>query len=119
MIGYLCSPNAEEALSLLSLPLPPSKSVIEDAADKFLRFGVGSEGSGWVIVRSGELGAYIKSRTTSGRWIEAFWTPKDADKVVDVTGMFALVCSDWSFIIIMNRCRKQLSGGFGSWAGVV
>lgn len=94
MVGYLYSPNAEEALSLLSLPLPPSKDAIEQAADKFLQFGVGNENSGWVIVRSGELGAYIKSRATSGRWIEAFWTPEDTDIVVDVTGMFALTSAD-------------------------
>ncbi|KAF8204950.1 Ribokinase-like protein [Pholiota molesta] len=80
------SPNAEEALSILSIPLPPSKETIEKAADEFLELGVGHQRSGWVIIRSGGLGAYVKSLETQGRWIEAFWTPEDAAKVVDVTG---------------------------------
>ncbi|KAF8639802.1 hypothetical protein AX17_001061 [Amanita inopinata Kibby_2008] len=84
----ILSPNAEEALSLLSLPLPPSKDTIETAADKFLSYGVGHEGSGWVVIRSGAMGAYVKSRELTGIWIEAFWTPDDSEsgKVVDVTG---------------------------------
>ena len=35
------SPNAEEALSLLSIPLPPTKNTIEKATDEFLDIGVG------------------------------------------------------------------------------
>ena len=80
------SPNAEEALSLLSIPLPPTKNMIEKATDEILDIGVGKEGRGWVIMRCGALGAYLKSRATKGQWIEAFWTEKDVDKVVDVTG---------------------------------
>ncbi|KIM43590.1 hypothetical protein M413DRAFT_68614 [Hebeloma cylindrosporum] len=80
------SPNAEEALSLVSLPLPPTKDRVEKATDDFLDIGVGKEGNGWVIIRCGALGAYLKSRATTGQWIEAFWTEKDGDKVVDVTG---------------------------------
>lgn len=80
------SPNAEEAFSLLSRPLTASKVGIEEAAKEFLDFGVGSEGSGWVIIRSGALGAYAKSRDTEGAWVDAFWTAADMDKVVDVTG---------------------------------
>jgi len=81
------SPNAEEALSLLSIPLPPTKTMIEKATDDFLGIGVGKGGNGWVVIRCGELGAYIKSRETKGQWVEAFWT-EDVDKVVDVTGAF-------------------------------
>ena len=62
--------------------------MIEKATDDFLDIGVGKEGSGWVLIRCGALGAYIKSRTTKGQWIEAFWTEEDLDKVVDVTGAF-------------------------------
>lgn len=79
------SPNAEEALSLLSIPLPPTKTMIEKATKDFLDMGVGKEGSGWVLIRCGALGAYMKSRATNGRWVEAFWA-EDVDKVVDVTG---------------------------------
>lgn len=73
-------------MSLLSLPLPPTKDLIENAADKFLNFGVGDGNFGWVIIRSGVMGAYIKSRDTQGTWVSAFWTAKDSDKVADVTG---------------------------------
>jgi len=79
------SPNAEEALSLLSLPLPPLMQTIEAAADTFLTYNI-SGGSGWIIIRSGALGAYIKSQKTEGQWINAFWTTKDKDRIVDVTG---------------------------------
>ena len=80
------SPNAEEALSLLSLPLPPSRESIELATDKFLEIGIGRNETGWVIIRSGALGAYMKSKMTKGMWIQAFWTAQDDNKIVDVTG---------------------------------
>jgi len=82
------SPNAEEALSLLSIPLPPTRASIEEAADRFLRYGIGGGRRGWVIIRSGEMGAYVKSLEGGGRWIDAFWTSSadDAGSVVDVTG---------------------------------
>jgi hypothetical protein len=80
------SPNAEEAFSLLSRPLPVSKEGIAEAAREFLDFGVGHEGSGWVIIRSGALGAYVRSRATEGAWVDAFWTTADAGRVLDVTG---------------------------------
>ena len=79
------SPNAEEALSLLSLPLPPLKQTIENAAETFLTYNIG-KGSGWVIIRSGALGAYVKGQKAEGQWISAFWTPRDKDRIVDVTG---------------------------------
>jgi len=82
------SPNAEEASSLLSFPLPPNKSTIEKAASKFLDFGIGTGGKGSVVIRSGQLGAYVKSRGTNGIWVDAYWTEsqEDAQHVVDVTG---------------------------------
>ncbi|KAK0453374.1 Ribokinase-like protein [Armillaria borealis] len=78
------SPNAEEALLVLSMALPPTKTSIEEAAEKFLDFGVGSKGRGSVIIRSGELGAYVATRANGGKWVDAFWA--DQEKVVDVTG---------------------------------
>ncbi|KAF8803907.1 hypothetical protein BYT27DRAFT_7195248 [Phlegmacium glaucopus] len=82
------SPNAEEALSLLSLPLPPSKESIELATDKFLDIGVGQNKKGWVIIRSAALGAYMRSEMTKGMWVQAYWTAQDDDKIVDVTGCY-------------------------------
>lgn len=86
------SPNAEEALSLLSLPLPPTKSTIEKAARKFLDFGIATGGQGSVVIRSGQLGAYVKSRGKNGIWVEAYWTEseEDAQHVVDVTGKWRI-----------------------------
>ncbi len=80
------SPNAEEALSLLADPSPVSKSSIEQACKSFLDFGVGPEGTGAVVIRSGSLGAYVASRSQPGTWIEAYW--RTEERVVDVTGDF-------------------------------
>lgn len=86
--SLIFSPNAEEALSLLSLPLPPSKESIELATNKFLEIGVGRNKMGWVIIRCGALGAYMKSEMKKGVWVQAYWTAQDDDKIVDVTGSF-------------------------------
>lgn len=68
-----------------------TKEAVEKAASKFLSFGVGADGRGTVIIRSGSLGAFVASRSHEGRWIDAYWTPQDVDRVVDVTGKF-IVC---------------------------
>ncbi|KAJ4472267.1 Ribokinase-like protein [Lentinula aciculospora] len=80
----ILSPNAEEALSLLSMSYvqPISKSSIEEAANQFLQLGAKEA----VIIRSGGLGAYVLTRKAGGKWIGAFWTQADALKIVDVTG---------------------------------
>ncbi|KAG0705445.1 Ribokinase-like protein [Suillus ampliporus] len=83
----ILSPNAEEALSLLSLPLIVTKTAVEDAASEFLKMGVGKGNSGSIIIRSGALGAYVMTSDRQGRWIDAFWSSaENIDKVVDVTG---------------------------------
>lgn len=79
------SPNAEEALSLLSQAYEPTKALIEQAAQRFLDIGVGESGAGCVIIRSGPMGAYVASRADGGKWVAAFWSNND-EKVVDVTG---------------------------------
>jgi len=49
--------------------------------------GVGPEGKGAVIIRSGALGAYMKKRDGSaGCWVDAYWSDNKAHRVVDVTG---------------------------------
>ncbi|TCD71346.1 hypothetical protein EIP91_011117 [Steccherinum ochraceum] len=82
----ILSPNAEEALSLLSMHVPVTKVAVEEACNQFLKFGVGSDGTGSVIIRSGNLGAYVASSQRAGVWVDAYWTPEDEEKVVDVTG---------------------------------
>lgn len=85
------SPNAEEALSLLSLPLIVTKVAVENAASEFLKMGVGKENRGSVIIRSGALGAYVLTSDGKGRWVDAFWnSTENIDKVVDVTGAVIL-----------------------------
>jgi len=79
---YILSPNAEEALSLLSMRVPPTKVEIERAADVLLSFGART-----IIIRSGALGAYVKvSGKETGTWIPAFFSGADSARVVDVTG---------------------------------
>lgn len=68
------------------MPVPPTKSSIEEAAHKFLEFGIGKGYTGSVIIRSGEMGAYVETRGKEGRWVEAYWTSADSGKIVDVTG---------------------------------
>ncbi|OBZ76786.1 Uncharacterized protein C16C9.01c [Grifola frondosa] len=80
----ILSPNAEEALSLLSMSLPPTKALIEEACRRLLDLGVGNNGSGCVIIRSGALGAYVATRERE-EWIDAFWVDDDSH-IVDVTG---------------------------------
>ncbi|KNZ74422.1 hypothetical protein J132_06934 [Termitomyces sp. J132] len=82
----ILSPNAEEALSLLSIPLPPTPSSIEQAADRLLSYGIGDSRKGWVIIRSGGLGAYVKTLDSRGQWIDAYWSINDSKRIVDVTG---------------------------------
>ena len=56
---------------------------MENAASLILSFGAKEA----VIIRSGSLGAFTLSQhDTTGRWVDAFWTPDDVDRVVDVTG---------------------------------
>ncbi|KAI6105531.1 Ribokinase-like protein [Pisolithus sp. B1] len=80
------SPNAEEALSLLTMSTSATVESVEAAAVRFLDIGVGSSGQGCVIIRSGALGAYVATKANGGRWVDAFWTPHDSGKIIDVTG---------------------------------
>lgn len=41
-----------------------------------------------MVIRSGGLGAYVKSGSRAGEWVEAYWSEKDEDKIVDVTGRY-------------------------------
>lgn len=94
--GNVRSPNAEEALKLLSLPFQLTRSNIEQAGRMFLEYGVGMDGQGVVIIRSGQLGAFVITRRRCGAWVDAYWTKSEADTqhVVDVTGMSFTFC--WS-----------------------
>ncbi|KAI1792853.1 Ribokinase-like protein [Ganoderma leucocontextum] len=55
----ILSPNAEEALSLLSLPEVPTKERVEEACRRFLDMGVGSENSGKVVDVTGAGNSFL------------------------------------------------------------
>lgn len=74
--------------------MPPRKWSVEQAADTFLEFGVGNEGRGCVIIRCGEMGAYVKTLGGEGMWIDPFWTNEDSKRIVDVTGWSLRHCSE-------------------------
>ncbi|KAJ1311012.1 hypothetical protein OPQ81_009518 [Rhizoctonia solani] len=87
----ILSPNAEEALGLLSIDKAGvhNPSVIEFAATQFLSFGIGKDTSGYVIIRCGAMGAYaarLEAGIAKGWWTPAYWTSEDKEAVVDVTG---------------------------------
>ncbi|CAL1702315.1 unnamed protein product [Somion occarium] len=82
----ILSPNADEALALLSLPGPVDKSNVEAACHRFLDIGVGKDGTGCIAIRSGSFGAYIATRGNGGKWVDAYWTKENSSHVVDVTG---------------------------------
>ncbi|CEL58137.1 putative protein C16C9,01c OS=Schizosaccharomyces pombe (strain 972 / ATCC 24843) GN=SPAC16C9.01c PE=4 SV=1 [Rhizoctonia solani AG-1 IB] len=87
----ILSPNAEEALGFLSINKSGVNDpiVIELAAAQFLSFGIGKNGSGYVIIRCGAMGAYgatLQVGIVKGWWTPAYWTPDNEGTVVDVTG---------------------------------
>jgi len=76
-----------EALTILSMPVENvTRVMIEDTCSQFLAMGVGREGKGAVIIRSGELGAYVRQVGKEGLWVDAYWGGDRPEKVVDVTG---------------------------------
>lgn len=97
--------------------MPVSKEGIEETAKQLLDLGVGHEGSGWVIIRSGALGAFIESRGTQGVWVDAFWTPTDEDKVVDVTGQPKFSSNrilEWNLNLICAGAGNSFLGGLAA-----
>ncbi|KAJ3555146.1 hypothetical protein NM688_g2740 [Phlebia brevispora] len=82
----ILSPNADEAHALLSMPQPPTKASVEEACQRFLNLGVGPNGEGAVVIRSGAMGAYVATRAKGGQWVPAYWGAHEAHRVVDVTG---------------------------------
>lgn len=70
------------------MPLPPTKSSIEEAARIFLECDIAQGSKGVVIIRGGELGAFVIAHSKTGVWVDAFWTGTEeaAQHVVDVTG---------------------------------
>jgi len=79
----ILSPNADEALSLLAIPGPPTKVLIMRAAQEL--YTAAPEGKpGAVIVRSGDMGAFLYSPQYPGRWVPP--CAREGREVKDVTG---------------------------------
>ena len=118
------SPNAEEALGLLSIDKAgvDDPSVIEFAAAQFLSFGIGKHASGYVIIRCGAMGAYaatLEADIVKGWWTPAYWRPEDKDAVVDVTGKAGGSESDSTFPDASARCRECVSRWTVGWASFI
>ncbi|KZO92220.1 Ribokinase-like protein, partial [Calocera viscosa TUFC12733] len=80
---HVLSPNADEALSLLSIPGPPTQASISRAASEL--YSASPTGKpGAVIIRAGELGAYVFCPPHPGRWVPP--CEREGKPVVDVTG---------------------------------
>lgn len=86
------SPNHDELLSLFSVDRPDgsdergTRRSIETLLLALLDFGIGPQGQGCVVVRSGRLGACVGTRARGLQWVPAFYCHKRQDHVVDVTG---------------------------------
>jgi sugar/nucleoside kinase (ribokinase family) len=86
------SPNHDELRTLFSIPTVEqqdenqTRQIIETLLRALLDLGVGRDGQGIVVVRSGSLGACVGTRAHGTRWVPAFYGREDPEKVVDVTG---------------------------------
>ncbi|KAI5359231.1 Putative carbohydrate kinase PfkB, ribokinase [Septoria linicola] len=79
------SPNHEELASIFSFTHPdvPSRSAIEDHAQRLLDSGIGPHKQGAVVVRAGAEGCFVLTATQK-QWLPAYHT--DASRVIDPTG---------------------------------
>lgn len=94
---HVFSPNHEEAARFFGIPGSEVKEreQIEKVAERFLELAR-TNGGGKdlnVVIRSGELGAFVcraedysEEGGVRGRWSEAYYAYGKSDKVVDVTG---------------------------------
>lgn len=89
MISYaVFSPNSIEIQAILGQPEDESVEAVENAARTFsqlIRDRHPEHDGTTVIIRAGALGSYTVSASWSG-WVPAFWSAREQDKVVDVTG---------------------------------
>ena len=86
------SPNHDELLSLFSVDRPDTndeqgtRRSIEKLLQALLDFGIGPQGQGCVVVRSGRLGACVGTRARGLQWVPAYYTAQRQHQVIDVTG---------------------------------
>ena len=89
---HVLSPNHEELLSFygytkMSLHDPALVTSIEAVMLHLLHeVGIGSDGDGIIVVRSGKLGCCVGTKHGSLRWFPPFYQGQDENHVKDVTG---------------------------------
>jgi len=85
-------PNHEELLAIYAQPCTTStfqelqeriSPVIHHLLDNV---GVGQNGDGAVVVRCGRLGSCVGTKSKGIKWFPAYFTEKDAGRVIDVSG---------------------------------
>jgi sugar/nucleoside kinase (ribokinase family) len=84
----LSSPSASEFIASTS-EVEDHKNKIEELTSKFLENGIGRNGNGIILVRAGEHGCLVRSRTLAPRWIPPFYGSeprRQPASVVDPTG---------------------------------
>jgi hypothetical protein len=84
------SPNRLELQALFGDSQRPfNRSCLEALAKRFLDSGVGPKGEGAVIIRAGEHGCLVKSRSIGSTWVPPFYNEGQAQesnvKIVDTT----------------------------------
>ncbi|KAK3387867.1 putative PfkB family kinase [Podospora didyma] len=89
------------------------RSAIQDHALHLLESGVGQDGQGAVVIRCGEHGCLVASRSYPARWFPAFHhgSTTSANKVVDATGAGNAFLGAFSVIVLSP-------GGAETWNGV-
>lgn len=65
---------------------PSLPQILEEIIRHLVDHGIGSDGSGAVIVRCGKMGSVVGSRRVGIKWLPAYWSEDEEDRVVDVTG---------------------------------
>ncbi|KAK4232789.1 Ribokinase-like protein [Achaetomium macrosporum] len=85
------SPNHIELLATFGSGVgPPAeefhRKTIEEQALRILDSGVGRDGDGAVVIRCGEHGCVVVSRSYPARWFPAYHRGSESSRVVDATG---------------------------------
>ncbi|KAI1172876.1 putative PfkB family kinase [Nemania sp. FL0916] len=84
------SPNRAELRFLLEgkdkSQVEFSQSIVEAQAARFVEAGIGPTQEGLIVVRAGEHGVLILSKTRKAEWLPTYYGKDDSDKVIDATG---------------------------------
>ncbi|KAI0202465.1 Ribokinase-like protein [Astrocystis sublimbata] len=88
-LADIVSPNRSELRHLVegkgASEIVFARSVVEALAEVFVEAGIGPNGDGLMVVRSGEHGVLMMSKDMQPKWSPAYHE-KDASEVVDPTG---------------------------------